>query len=59
MHVEVPREVFSNIKRTSGSVQLVAISMIAFISIATLRLEHRGGKSKVTPLEARYGPEGG
>jgi hypothetical protein len=40
MYVEVPRAIFCDIKRTSGSVQFVTYSMIAFVSIATLLWEH-------------------
>ena len=43
MHVKVSREIFSDIKRTSGSIQLVTYSMIAVVSIATLCWEHGGG----------------
>ena len=47
VHVKAPREIFSDIKRTSDSVHLVMYSMIAFVSIATLRFEHRGGGGNI------------
>ena len=43
MYVEVPREIFSDIKRTSGSVLHVTCSMITFVSIATLLMEYTVG----------------
>jgi len=50
MHVIVSLKIFSDIKRNSGSVQLVAYSMITFVSIATLCLEYRGDREYIKTL---------